>query len=68
MEKHWLIIRKASVYLSAHPKILYVWAAKGLLPTSKIAGSLKVDKKKLDAKLEASEKISLESKVEDWGL
>jgi len=68
MECRWLTISQTATYLSVHIKTCYSWAARGLLPTAKISGSLRIDKKKLDAMLEASERVSIESKIEDWRL
>jgi len=65
MQKRWITPREAAEYLSLNPKTIYAQAAAGIIPSAKIGGSIRIDKKKLDEQLE-NQILDLESKVKDW--
>ena len=67
MEKRWISVKECALYLSIHLKTVYAQIARGEIPATKIGGSVRVDKKKLDEKLEKRE-INLEEKLDGWGL
>ncbi|MBU1181371.1 MAG: helix-turn-helix domain-containing protein [Proteobacteria bacterium] len=53
MEKRWLTVRDASEYLGAHEQTIYIWAQTARIPSVKIGGSVRIDRKALDRALEA---------------
>ncbi len=53
MEKRWLSPRECSLYLGLHEKTIYSLCGRGALPTARIGGSLRIDRKRLDELLEA---------------
>ena len=67
MERRWISPKECASYLSIHLKTVYVQIARGEIPATKIGGSVRVDKKKLDERLEKRE-INLDEKLEGWGL
>lgn len=68
MEKRWISAKECALYLSIHVKTVYAHIARREIPAAKIGGSIRVDKKKMDAMMEASEKTPIENKLEKWGL
>jgi len=50
MERRWISIREAAQYLSLSEKTVYRLAG-SVLPSVKIKGSLRIDKKRLDEEL-----------------
>lgn len=64
MEKRWLSISETAAYIGIHQKTCYVWASKGILPTVKISGVIRIDKRALDWQLESQIK-NLENKIEN---
>ena len=50
--RRWISVREASEYISIHPKSCYRLIDRGEIPATKIGGSIRVDKKKLDEQLE----------------
>jgi len=65
LEKRWITPKEAANYLSLHLKTVYVKISKGEIPASRIGGSIRVDKKKLDELMENNE---LEGSIERWGI
>jgi predicted site-specific integrase-resolvase len=53
MTKRYLKICETAELLSINQKTAYSWAARGILPTIRIGGALRVDSKKLEEKFEA---------------
>jgi excisionase family DNA binding protein len=51
-EKRWLTIAQAADLLSINRKTAYSWAARGILPTVRVGGALRVDKVKLESDFE----------------
>ncbi len=52
MERRWVSVNTASKYLSIHPVTCRRLIDRGVIPATKIGGSIRVDKKRLDEKLE----------------
>lgn len=52
LERRWLRIKEAALYLGLHPKTTYDLVSRGLLPCAKIGGSLRIDRLALDQNLE----------------
>ena len=65
MQKSWITVLECSTYLSLHTKTIYAKIAKGEIPATRIGGSIRIDKKKLDEQLE-NQILDMESKVKDW--
>ena len=65
MQKRWITPIECSSYLSLHIKTIYTKIAKGEIPAARVGGSIRIDKKKLDEKLE-KQILDLESKGKDW--
>jgi len=65
MQKRWLTVADAAKYLSLNVKTIYAQATKGEIPSAKIGGSIRIDKKKLDEQLE-NQILDMKSKVKDW--
>jgi len=57
-------VLECSTYLSLHTKTIYAKIAKGEIPATRIGGSIRIDKKKLDEQLE-NQILDLESIVKD---
>jgi len=64
MQKRWITPRECAEYLSLNVKTIYAQAATGIIPSAKIGGSVRIDKKKLDEQLE-NQILDLESIVKD---
>ncbi|NQT80263.1 MAG: helix-turn-helix domain-containing protein [Candidatus Aminicenantes bacterium] len=52
IEKRWITPRECAAYLSIHVKTVYAQVAKREIPSSKIGGSVRIDRKKLDEIME----------------
>ncbi len=52
MERRWISVRTASEYLSIHEITCRRLIDRGKIPATKIGGSIRIDKKRLDEKLE----------------
>lgn len=50
--RRWLTVKEVSVFLSVHEKTAYGWAARGLLPSVRVGGSLRIDLPRLEEMLE----------------
>lgn len=67
MERRWITSRECAEYLSLSVKTVYAQAARGEIPSSKVGGSIRIDRKRLDEQLEAQDR-SLDDLVEKVGL
>jgi len=52
MEKRWLTARETSEYLSLNLKTVYSLVTRGELKAGRVGGSIRIDKKAIDEKLE----------------
>jgi len=68
IERRWITARECALYLSVHLKTVYAQIARAEIPATKIGGSVRIDKKKLDDILESREKVPIEKKIEEWGI
>ena len=67
MERRWLTPAETAEYLSLHVKTIYAQAARGEIPASKIGGSIRIDKKRLDEQLEARE-VNFDELIDKVGI
>lgn len=65
-KKRWLTILEAAEYLSVHRNTMYLWAKKGKIHASKISGTIRIDRNKLDEMLESPASISERMNIDDW--
>lgn len=65
MLRRWITPKSCADYLSIHLKTVYAQIARGEIPAAKVGGSIRIDKKRLDELMEASEKASIENKIND---
>lgn len=64
MEKRWLPVKSAAAYISINYKTLYDLIGKGEIPHVRRKGiGIRVDKKKLDEMMEASEIPSIKDQL-----
>lgn len=68
MELRWITPKQCSSYLSIHLKTVYSQIERGEIPATKIGGSVRIDRKKLDDILESREKVPIEKKIDEWGI
>ena len=54
LEKRWISPREAAEYLGCHIQTLYVWIARGEVPSARLGRKVLIDLKRLDAQLEGS--------------
>jgi excisionase family DNA binding protein len=52
MEKRWISPKQAAEFLSLHQKTIYSLISRGEIPAAKIGGSVRVDLRALEAKME----------------
>jgi len=62
MERRWITANEAAIYLCLHVKTIYSKISRGEIPASKIGGSVRIDKKRLDQLMEDREQM-----IEDLG-
>lgn len=67
MQRRWITPLECAGYLSLSVKTIYAQAAVGIIPSAKIGGSIRIDKMRLDAQLEAQER-SIDDLAEKVGL
>jgi len=48
IERRWISIQEVAELLSIHEKTAYGWAARGVLPSIRIVGVLRVDWRRLE--------------------
>ena len=58
MEKRWITPRECSEYLGLHKQTIYSLCGRGALPTTRIGGSIRIDRKRLDGLLEANSTLN----------
>lgn len=52
MERRWISVREASEYLSLHEITVRRLLDRGQIPGTKLGGSIRIDKRRLDGQLE----------------
>jgi len=67
LEHRWISPKKCALYLSIHVKTVYSQISRGEIPASKIGGSVRIDRKRLDKKMEDRE-MDVEEKLKKWGI
>ena len=65
MGKRWISVKECAVYLGLHSKTIYKLVGYGVIPSTKLAGSVGIDRQRLDELLESQEK-DIESMLKDW--
>jgi len=65
MERRWISVRECAEYLGLHLKSIYNLIYQGHIPATKIGGSIRIDRKKLDQLLESQE-TNFRVKIEEW--
>jgi len=65
MERRWISVRECAEYLGLHLKSIYNLIYQGCIPATKIGGSIRIDRKKLDQFLESQE-TNFRVRMEDW--
>jgi excisionase family DNA binding protein len=58
LERRWVSVRTVSEYLGIHEITARRLIDRGVIPATKIGGSIRVDMKKLDEILESKERIN----------
>ncbi|MHA1285535.1 MAG: helix-turn-helix domain-containing protein [Promethearchaeota archaeon] len=61
----WLSVKAVARYLDLHPKSVYNLIYQGHIPATKIGGSIRIDRKKLDQLLESQE-TNFRVRMEEW--
>jgi len=67
MERRWISVRECAEYLGLHLKSIYNLIYQGYIPATKIGGSIRIDRKKLDQLLESQE-TNFRIRMEEWEL
>lgn len=66
IERRWISPKECALYLSIHVKTVYSQIARGEIPASKIGGSVRIDRKRLDKKMLERE-MNIEDKLKELG-
>jgi len=66
-EKRWLTAKMAGEYLSLNYKTVFDYISRGLIPATKIGGSVRIDKRKLDEILQKNSSVSVVDQLKGRG-
>ena len=68
VDRRWLSCKEVGEYLNLNYKTIFDLVYRGMIPATKIGGSVRIDKKKLDEILEKNSTVSVVDQLKKGGM